>query len=323
MVDGKDLDVEKIDPRIIQIKSGTKFETIFRWWNLVWWSLPLEKAYGRQIRYLIWDRYHNAPIGLIGLQSPILRWKARDEELGISAGERDYWVNQSMSAQRLGALPPYNTVLGGKLVAMLMTSDKVRKDFELKYKNKRTLLKDRILPAYLLFITTTGAYGKSSVYNRLKFYKEKVAEFIGYTKGAGTFHISNSLFEELVQYLENKNVKIGRGFGNGPSRKLRLIDVALTSLGIKNGNNHGVKRAVYLFPFVLNLKGVIQKKEKPVWSERSIKELTKFWKERWALPRAEKNKTYLTFNSEDFIENTMKEIENMVSYISSNLQKGS
>ncbi|MGI8420038.1 MAG: Druantia anti-phage system protein DruA [Candidatus Levyibacteriota bacterium] len=89
MIDGSKLDVNKIDPRIIQVKPGTKYETIFKWWNLVWWSLPYEKAYGRQIRYIIWDRHHNAPIGLMGLQSPILSWSVRDEHLGIAAKERD------------------------------------------------------------------------------------------------------------------------------------------------------------------------------------------------------------------------------------------
>lgn len=321
MIEGSNLDVKKIDPRIIQIKPGTKYEIFFKWWNLVWWSLPYEKAYGRQIRYVIWDRYHNAPIGLIGLQSPILSWSVRDEYLGIKPNERDYWVNQSLSAQRLGSLPPYNDVLGGKLVASLMTTDKIRKDFFRKYRNQKTLLEKRILPPNLLFITTTGAYGKSSVYNRLKFNSEFIAKFIGYSKGNGTFHIPNSLFEELVLYLESQNYKVGRSFGNGPSRKLRLVDVALGRLGIKHGNSHGVQRAIYLFPFARNLQETIQHNKKPKWYKRNIKQVTDYWKHRWALPRLEKNKSYQSFTRQNFMENTMKEIENMVSYMSSDIER--
>ena len=110
LIDGKDLDVAKIDPEIIEIEGGSQEENFFRWWNIVWWSLPYERAYGRQMRFIIWDKYHNAPIGLIGLQSPILSWRARDKHLGIKPDERDFWVNQSLNAQRVGALPPYNDI---------------------------------------------------------------------------------------------------------------------------------------------------------------------------------------------------------------------
>ena len=308
LIDGKNLKIEKIDPQIIEVKTGTEEEKLFKWWNLVWWSLPYERSYGRQMRFIIWDKYHNVPIGLIGLQSPILKWKVRDEYLGISTELRDYWINQSMNAQRIGALPPYNYILGGKLVALLMTTDVVRKKFQEKYENQRTILKNRKLPARLLFITTTGAYGKSSVYNRLKFKGEEVVKFIGYTHGSGTFHIPNVLYEDLVKYLKKKGYNIRRGFGSGPSRKLRLIDQALRSLGFMNGATHGIKRAVYLFPLVKNLKEVIQKNSRPRWIHRSASEVTDFWKNRWAIPRAKRDNQYLKFVAEKFIQKVLRDL---------------
>lgn len=299
-LDGKNLDVNKISPRLISVESRTHWADFFRWWNMVWWSLPYDQAYGRQMRYLVWDDYHEAPMGLIGLQSPILSWSVRDKHLGIKAEKRDYWVNQSLSAQRLGALPPYNAVLGGKLVASLMTSDLVRKDFSEKYRDQKTIIKGQTLPARLLFITTTGAFGKSSVYNRLKYRGYPIAEFIGYSFGSGSFHIPNSLYEKMVAYLEQEDGSAERGFGNGPSRKMRLIDRALEKMGISNGLDHGIKRAVYLFPFAKNLKNIIQNDVRPIWHHRSVEELTDYWKTRWALPRAEKNTSYKEFNYKDF-----------------------
>lgn len=309
MINGKDLDISKIDPQIIEVKAGTKYETIFRWWNLVWWSLPYEHAYGRQIRLIIWDKYHNAPIGLIGLQSPILSWSVRDKYLEIGVEDRDYWVNQSMSAQRLGALPPYNYVLGGKLVAYLMASSVVRKKFEKKYTGLKTVLKNREIPSRLLFITTTGAYGKSSVYNRLKFNGELVAKFIGYTKGSGSFHIPNNLFEDFVKYLKKRNYDVRRGYGSGPSKKMHLINQAMDCLGITNGVNHGIKRAVYLFPLVKNLKEVIKNNEQPIWIERKITEMTDYWREHWSLHRIEAHKEYLDFSADHFIQKTKQEVK--------------
>ena len=196
LTDGKNLEVNNIKPQLIEIEPNTKYETLFRWWNLSWWSLPYEHPFGRQMRYVIWDEYHKSIIGLIGLQSPIFHWRVRDKYLGIKKEKRDYWINQSMAAQRLGAIPPYNQILGGKLVSYLMTTKNVKNNYEQKYKNKKTLMKKRTIPPRLLFITTTGAYGKSSVYNRLKFKDEYIAKFIGYTKGYGSFQIPNNIYKE-------------------------------------------------------------------------------------------------------------------------------
>lgn len=309
LIDGKSLNIKKIEPEFIEVESGTEQEDLFRWWNLIWWSLPYERGYGRQMRFMIWDKYHNAPIGLIGLQSPILSWSVRDKYLGIPPRKRDFWINQSLSAQRIGALPPYNYILGGKLVAFLMTTDIIRKKFQKKYEGQKTLLKNRKLPARLLFITTTGAYGKSSVYTRLKFKDEEVAKFIGYTQGSGTFHIPNVLYEELLKYLKKKGYNIKRGFGNGPSRKLRLIDQALHSLGFTDGATHGIQRAVYLFPLAKNLNSVIQDKKRPIWVHRTVNELSEFWKNRWGVPRAERDNRYLKFRGEKFIQETLRSLQ--------------
>lgn len=310
MIDGKDLSVQNISPELIPVASSSKWEVLFRWWNHVWWSVPYEKAYGRQMRYIVWDKYHKAVIGLIGLQSPILSWMPRDQYLNISASERDYWVNQSMSAQRLGALPPYNIVLGGKLTAMLMASDKIRKDFRRKYLEKITILQKRELPANLLFVTTTGAFGKSSVYTRLKLRDDWLAKFIGYSNGSGTFHIPNQIYGELLKVLSEKGVDVKRGYGNGPSRKMRLMQQGMAALGYKNGIFHGVKRAIYLFPFAKNLEKLITgKNQRPVWHHRQESDLTGFWKERWILPRIDGLSERLrAFEKERFISEQKTEI---------------
>lgn len=307
--DGKDIDVTKIKPRLIEVKAGSKWEIMFRWWSLVWWSLPNERAYGRQMRFLVWDSYHKAPIGLIGLQSPILSWAVRDSHLGISAKDRDYWVNQSLSAQRLGALPPYNQLLGGKLVASLLTSDTIRRAFEKKYRTVRTVMQKRKIPARLLFVTTTGGYGKSSIYARLKYKEKMVADFIGYSNGIGSFHISNLMYENLLRYLQSKNIDTARGYGSGPSRKIKLIDQAMKMIGFEKGTQHTIKRGVYLFSLVDNLTEVIQHNKKPKWIKRSITDLTDSWKTRWAIPRSQRDVSYKDFIAADYIRGAEEELE--------------
>ncbi len=310
MRDTSEVQIDKIMPRLIEIRANSIHENLFRWWNLAWWSLPYEKAYGRQMRFIVWDDYHDAPIGLIGLQSPILCWNVRDKHLGITRDERDYWVNQSMSAQRLGALPPYNKFLGGKLIALLLTSNDIRVRFQKKYEGYETLLMQRNIPANLLFITTTGAYGKSSVYNRLRFNGSRVCDFIGYSQGSGSFHIPDTLYEDLVRYLEQSGMKAGRAFGSGPSAKIKNIDQAMRQLGFKKGNSHGVKRAVYLFPCAKNISAVIQRDETPVWENRNIEELTRYWKTRWAIKRShDYPQDKLKFTKEEFLCTMKQDLE--------------
>ena len=320
MRDSWEIDIKKIQPKLIQITAGTKYADLFRWWNLVWWSLPYEKSYGRQMRFLVWDDYHDAPMGLIGLQSPILNWSVRDKYLSITPEKRDFLVNQSMNAQRLGALPPYNKFLCGKLVASLIVSNTVRETFNKKYKEYKTLILKRHIPSRLLFVTTTGAYGKSSAYNRLKDDNGKICEFIGWTNGSGSFHISNTIYEELILYLKRKGLKAERSFGHGPSIKIKNINQAMKLLGFKKGSSHGVKRAVYLFQFAKNLERVIKYNKRPLWYKRNIDDITDYWKERWAVKRIKSNypKEKLYFSYEQFISDLRKDIIKCKSLIKNN-----
>ena len=312
MKNSSEINIQKIKPILHQVKERTKNADLFRWWNLVWWSLPYEKPYGRQMRFLVWDEYHSAPIGLIGLQSPILKWNVRDKYLNIAPEMRDLLVNQSMNAQRLGALPPYNKFLCGKLVASLMASNCIRKSFNKKYKNYETLILKRKLPANLLFITTTGAYGKSSVYNRLKDKHGKISEFIGWTNGSGSFHIPDSIYEEIIVYLKKKGLKAERSFGNGPSIKMKNISQAMGLLGFQNGSHHGVKRAVYLFRFAKNLDNIIKYGKRPLWYNRNIDDITEYWKKRWAIKRSllDYPEAKLYFSKKEFISHVQKDINN-------------
>lgn len=309
MVNGLDLEIEKISPVLIEVKPDTEMETLFRWWNLVWWSLPYERSYGRQMRFVVWDRYHNAPMGLIGLQSPILSWAVRDKYLEINFAQRDFWINQSLNAQRLGALPPYNNILGGKLVASMMVTDYVRRKFKEKYRDVKTVMENREIPANLLFITTTGAYGESRVYSRLRINQKPVATLLGYTQGSGSFHIPNFLYDDFISYLEEQKVDVERGYGNGPSRKIRLIRQAMKLLGFRDGVNHSVQRSVYFFPFLENVKDVIHRGKKPKWIHRSQKDVAAFWKEKWAIPRSEIDKRYLAFSKDKFIQDSLTELD--------------
>jgi len=307
--DGKKIEPDKISLELREVTSGTLEETLFRWWNFIWWSIPYQRSYGRQMRFILWDTTHNMPFGLILLQSPVLKMNVRDKYLEIPKEELDVWVNRSMHAQRVGALPPYNELLGGKMVALALTSNEIREAYRRKYNSSKTIIKGRFISPDLLFITTTSAFGKSSLYNRLKYNGEIVAESLGYTKGSGTFHIPEGLYLEILKFLNQRGVDIARGYGHGPSRKLKLISLAFRYLDLPKFEYHNVQREFYLFPLVKNLKEVIREGGKPIWIDRPFDRLVNYWKERWAIPRAERKPEWKYFDKNRFFMRIKKMIK--------------
>ncbi len=312
--DGSEIDPQKISLELREVQSGSFEEILFRWWNLIWWSIPFQRSYGRQMRFLLWDTTHNAPFGLICLQSPVLKMAVRDRWLELPKEDLDIWVNKSMHAQRVGALPPYNELLGGKMVALALTCNEIREAYRKKYKNAVTILEKRKFKPELLFITTTSAFGKSSIYSRLKYNGEIVAMSLGYTQGSGTFHIPEGLYQEILDFLSQKGIDTNRGYGHGPSRKLKLISLGLKYLGLSNYEYHGIKREFYLFPLVKNLREVIHNSEKPIWVDRSFNKLVEYWEERWAIPRAQRKPEWKDFDSNKFFKNGEKMLKSLTFY---------
>lgn len=302
----RDFDPYKVDLELREVKEGSLEETIFRWWNLIWWSVPYQRAYGRQMRFVLWDKGHNAPFGLIGLQSPILKMSVRDDYLEIPKEELDLWINKSMQAQRLGALPPYNYLIGGKMAAMVMTSNELRKCYREKYKNQKTEMRGRVIEPDLLFITTTSAFGKSSIYNRLKYKNQMIAQSLGYTKGSGSFHIPETLYKEIQEFLKDNGIDVSTTFGSGPSRKIKLLHTAFRLLKMPDYSYHNLKREFFLFPLASNLENVIQKKVRPKYYNRPLNDLVEYWKKRWCLPRAERNDEWKRFNGQIFLKQQIK-----------------
>lgn len=306
--DGQEIDPAAIQLELRAVEQGSIEEAIYRWWNVVWWTVPYQKAYGRQMRMLLWDKTHDAPFGLIGLQSPVLKMAVRDRYLNIPNEDLDEVVNQSMQAQRLGALPPYNNLLGGKMVALSLTSNELRDFYQAKYTGVTTIMNKRILNPDLIFLTTTSAFGRSSIYNRLKYKNEWVAKSLGYTQGSGTFHVSQELYLELQRFLKRRHIDVNTTFGYGPSRKVKLLDKGFYLLDLSQYHYHNLQREFFLFPTASNLERVIALKETPVYFDRPLDQLLSFWKERWAVPRSERDKSWLNFNARNFVRSSKANI---------------
>jgi hypothetical protein len=136
---GSEVDPEKIRPRLELIKVGTWQSNLFRLASLSW-SVPVSYGFGRRLRYLVWDDDNGKLIGIIALGDPVYNLRVRDELVGWNSKDRSKRLVNVLDAYVLGAVPPYNMILGGKLVACLIRTKEVRDDFALKYGNVRGII---------------------------------------------------------------------------------------------------------------------------------------------------------------------------------------
>src|SRR5580704_16187635 len=208
-----------------------------------------------------------------------------------------------MDAYVLGALPPYNALLGGKLMACLMRSRDVYDDFSKAYGKTTGIISHQEKKARLLAVTTSSSMGRSSVYNRLKLGGVEYLKSIGYTGGWGHFHIPDSLFTELRDYLReigHDYADLNR-FGQGPNWKMRTTRVALEALGFKDDMlRHGIQREVFICELAHNaLKLLHRGHGRPDLSSLlSAEEVANLAVERWMLPRSQRRPEFRAWTRE-------------------------
>ena len=284
---GSDVKLDAVCPMLIEVTEPWHAD-LFRLARLTW-SLPFTKGYGRRLRFLVMDASSNKLMGILGLQSPPLDFPARDILFDYPQGHKVELVNQTMDIYTLGAVPPYGRLIAGKLVALAAITDEVRSAYERKYQSRVTELRRARLPDQLVALTTTSAFGRSSLYNRLAFRGRLVAQPIGYTEGYGSFHLA-TLYPLLRQFLELQGISTRGGFGVGPRIVWQTCIRALDRLGLpRRLLKHGLRREVFLFPLASNLKSYMEGCDTaPLFYSQTFGEVAEWWRTRWLLPRSER-----------------------------------
>jgi hypothetical protein len=289
---GEEVDPANISPALQLISSGTWEGDLFRLASLTW-SVPVSNGYGRRLRFLVWDEHNGKLIGIVAIGDPVFNSSVRDNLIEWDVQARRERLVNIMDAYVLGALPPYNALLGGKLVACLVRSRDVYDQFSKAYGKTTGIISQQQKKARLLAVTTSSSMGRSSVYNRLKLGGIEYFSPIGYTGGWGHFHIPDSLFSDLRDYLR----EIGHSyadlhqFGEGPNWRMRTTRAALEALGFKDDLlRHGIQREVFLCQLADNALRILRTgKGKPDLSSLlSAADVANLAVERWMLPRSER-----------------------------------
>ena len=211
-----------------------------------------------------------------------------------------------------GAVPPYNEILGGKLVALLATSPQVIHDYKERYANKSSEIASRLKgkpvcrPADLVYVGTTSLYYVgSSQYNRLKIPGDifgsnfdVVWKQLGMTIGFGTLHISKATTLSLTEATTDGYSRINHVFGEGASPKMRLLTMSIRELlestneDSKDFSKHAMSRIVYGACLAENTFDYLLGKDKEPRYYTDVEDyesgtnaVIRFWQNRWLASR--------------------------------------
>ncbi len=303
IADGREVHPTKISPRLTLVDRDSENELLFRYVSLHW-SIPVSSGYGRRLRFLVLDDSNDKLIGLFGLGDPVFSLAARDEWIGWNKEQRRSRLRHVMDAFVLGAVPPYSHLLGGKLVAMLLASDEVRKAFQKKYRGRVSLINRKSFDGRLVLITTTSALGRSSIYNRVNCNGRALFNRIGYTSGSGEFHFSNGLYSELSRFaaIHCEPTAKQERWGIGFRSRREIVRKVLRLLGLPHDLiYHQVKREIFAIPLATNTHQFLRGEHDRVqWHHMSAQEISEYFKDRWLIGRAERDSSYRKFKSSSY-----------------------
>ena len=210
-----------------------------------------------------------------------------------------------------GALAPYNLLLGGKLVCLLLGSPEIVKYYAHRYEQHPSIIASSMKgsPIFrrhnLVLLCTTSLYGSgSSQYNRIKVPAENFGgtpgekfeyQKWGYSVGYGSFHFSQETMSWIKFLLGRQgNRRVNSIFGEGVNPLMRKIREALDSVGFMSDELlcHGNERVVYGIPLASNYREVLlglAKRPRYIvpQSEDSVRTtmISDFWSRRWLLSR--------------------------------------
>lgn len=294
---GSELRPQEISARLHLVEPGTEESDLFRLACLTW-GVPVSAGYGRRLRFIVWDSAAGRLMGLIGLADPVFNLRTRDDVIGWSPEDRKERLVDVMNAYVLGAVPPYNMLLGGKLVSCLVRTREIRDAFSRRYRHTRGIISRRHKEASLAIVTTSSSLGRSAIYDRLTLGGTRYFEPVGFTSGWGHFHVPNKLFEEMRRYLQLRHHPYagGHAFGQGSNWRLRASRATLELIGMDPDLlNHGVKREVFLCRLASNADRLLRGEvSRPLYKGLlSVSEVSQQGVDRWVVNRAATRKEYL------------------------------
>ena len=233
---------------------------------------------GRNLKFYVKDKSTNKVLGLICLGSDVTSLGVRDDMIGWTKENKfkEGKLNHTAIGTTICCVQPLGfNMLGGKLVAQMVTSKVVRDTWK------------KVYGQTLVGISTTALYGIHSMYNGIPQWKT-----LGETKGKISLKPDDKFYDVWHHWLkENKfeeyDKKVGQPKGALPVTgiKQKIIQMIYQELGIKRAKyEHGFKRGAYFANVYQNgkefLRSEINEDELIIRNmfDRDIEYIDSWWK---------------------------------------------
>ena len=218
-------------------------------------SLPWKGAVGRQVKYFV--KCNDIIIGLVHLTSPLAQCAVRDAYCNFY----DKWENLKhiYNIETCVPLPNYSNLLTGKLLVYTIFSNEARKYLEDKYND------------YVMGFETTSLYGKSSMYNRIPFFK-----YLGLTEGLSAVYLSDDEWKKI--WKEYQQV-----YPNTKTNRLAPVKYQIVDKLSKYYKKVG-KDFPYIYKSVAFKRGVYF----GYYIDSTLDKQIDTWRKRWLIGRAER-----------------------------------
>jgi hypothetical protein len=268
-------------------------------------------------------RLMRARIALATYQADLLE-PAKSERV-LQAEDFVFAVNTTLTAAKserigtsvleittCGAVAPYNYLLGGKLVALLLLSPEVADDYRKRYEDRPSIISSQLKNAHrtkdctLAWLNTTSLYSLgSSQYERLRLPAGTIASdqpelrywHIGDTEGYGTVQFSESTVLAVQAALEEQNQykAVNSIFGEGFSPKFRKLRDGMDTLGFNSTilMRHDQPRRMYAVPMWPGANSFLRGETtdlpsyiaEPGKFRDASQKIVNFWRVRWLASR--------------------------------------
>ena len=213
-----------------------------------------------------------------------------------------------------GAVAPYNRMLGGKLVALLLLSPRVAADNQRRYGREPTIIRSqlknaRVVPDNtLVWLGTTSLFSHgSSQYERLRLPAGTIAPdqleirytYVGDTTGYGTVQFADDTVRALDGVLRRRRGyrDVNGVFGEGASPRLRKLRSGLDAIGFRAELTmlHHQERRIYGVPLFAGAGAYLCGIEadlpdyvaNPGSRADATERIADYWRRRWLSSRLE------------------------------------
>jgi len=210
-----------------------------------------------------------------------------------------------------GAIAPYNALIGGKLVSLLLASPEIMNEYARRYKGTPSVIASAMKgkPVYrdpqLVLLCTTGLFAGGSIqYNRIHMpateaggqHGEIRFQRLKQSTSYSTFHISQFTMEEMKCFFEQDSggSDVHGIFGEGVNPKMRKLRDAFERIGFPPDEllQAGSPRAIYTIALAHNYREVLLGKSSepdyilPVDNPcDTTDQMVWFWLKRWVVDR--------------------------------------